>query len=98
MPASCDLDTLKLALNQRGAHIATRWYQEIARTSFSPHDKEHIQHSFHEMTGVVISLLVTEQDDFQQAIQVGKSLAGLHYIAPEVLGKSQALLGKELFA
>ncbi|MCJ7662602.1 MAG: PAS domain S-box protein, partial [Anaerolineales bacterium] len=47
---------------------------------------------------VVISLLVTEQDDFQQAIQVGKSLAGLHYIAPEVLGKSQALLGKELFA
>ena len=98
MPASCDLDTLKLALNQRGAHIATRWYQEIARTSFSPHDKEHIQHSFHEMTGVVISLLVNEQDDFQQANQVGRSLAGLHYIATEVLGKSQALLGKELFA
>ena len=98
MPAACDLDTLQVDLNHRCAQIATRWYQEIARTSFSPHNKEHIQHSFHEMTGMVISLLGSEQDDFQKANQVGRSLAGLHYIAPEVLGKSQALLGKELFA
>jgi PAS domain S-box-containing protein len=84
------------ALLSRCHAIADHWYQAIARTSHVPHSAAEVRQRLVELTEQTIALLFTEPFERGQAQAIGALLAGLHYIEPEVLSRTQEVLAQQL--
>ena len=86
------------ALLSRRDVIAGGWFEAIARTSFAPLITTEMCQQLIELTEQAITLLLAESFDHGRAEAIGASLAGLHYIEPEVLGRTQEVLARQLVA
>jgi len=96
MFTSNELATLQEWLYQNRERITKDWLREISNSTDSPTSYQDFLNTFIEMTDKVIFLLISDQPNFHIAYQVGKSLADLHFVTPEVFGKSQVYLGEIL--
>ena len=95
MNAEARLQVHQVLLSRRQA-IAEHWYNAIARTSCVPFEAVEVRRRLVELTEEVIALLLTEPFEPRRAEAIGASLAGLHYVEPEALGKTLELLGQQL--
>ena len=82
-------------LNRRQA-IADDWYKAIAQTSFVPHSAAEVRQHLVELTEQAITVLLGEPFELSQAEAIGTSLAGLHYVEPDALSRTQEVLGQQL--
>lgn len=89
---------LLLELGMQRSAIAKRWYQQIAPTSYGVADAEETCEYLEQLVGQAISVLMAEPFEVAEAQEIGAGLARLHYIRPEGLGRSLAVLGAEFAA
>ena len=80
------------ALLSRCHAIADHWYQAIARTNHVPHSAAEVRQRLVELTEETVALLLTEPFEHDRAEAIGALLAGLRYIEPEVLSRTQEVL------
>jgi len=71
--------------------IADSWYKAIAQTGYTPIEIAQAREQFVASTEQVIALLFTEPFERGRAEAIGASLAGLHYIEPEALSRTQEI-------
>ena len=93
---SADRSQVHQALLSHCHAIADRWYQAIVRTRHAPHSAAKVQQRLVELTEQAIALLFAEPFERGQAQAIGASLAGLRYIEPQVLSRTQELLTQQL--
>lgn len=91
-------DHLATGLLARQGAIAEAWRRAIAQTSFVPLSSAELRSRLFDLTGQAIALLFGEPFDTAGAEQIGTALAQLHCTQPEALGRTQALLVRELLA
>jgi signal transduction histidine kinase len=89
---------LRQVLQARCQAIAASWYNAIARTGYVPFDAAQVRQRLVELTAAVVTLLLAEPFEHERAQAIGASLASLHYVQPEALGRTQEVLGQELLA
>ncbi len=87
---------LATGLLARQGAIAEAWRRAIAQTSFVPLSSAELRSRLFDLTGRAIALLFGEPFDTAGAEQIGTALAQLHCTQPEALGRTQALLMREL--
>jgi len=85
----------QVLLSRRHA-IANDWHKAISRTSFAPLKAVEVRQRLVELAEDFIALLLTEPFEHQQAEAIGASLAGLRYVEPEAIGRTQEVLGRQL--
>jgi PAS domain S-box-containing protein len=95
MNAEASSQVHQVLLSRRHA-IADDWYKAISRTSFAPLKAVEVRQRLVELTEDSIALLLTEPLNRGQAEGIGASLARLHYLEPEALGKTQEVLAQQL--
>ncbi|MGD2205350.1 MAG: hypothetical protein PVH17_01110, partial [Anaerolineae bacterium] len=78
--------------------IADKWYQEIARTGYVSFSNQEIRQHLLDLTERINTLLVAEPFEPSAAEAIGERLAKLHYLQPEVLGRTLQLLHGPLLA
>jgi len=83
-------------LRRRCDAIADSWHKAIARTGFVPLSATEVRQHLVELTEQIITLLLAEPFERGRAEAIGASLASLHYIEPEALGKTQEVLAHRL--
>jgi signal transduction histidine kinase len=93
---AADRSELLQALQGRCDTIADSWYQAIARTSYVPHSAAELRRHLAGLTEQAIALLLTDPFEHDRAEAIGASLARLHYLEPEALGRTQELLAQQL--
>jgi signal transduction histidine kinase len=93
---AADRSELVQVLQERCDTIADSWYQAIARTSWVPHSTAEVRQHLGELTEQAIALLLTDPLEHGRAEAIGASLARLHYLEPEALGRTQELLAQQL--
>jgi len=86
---------LRLIHGRRDA-VARAWLRLVAPTSFTSLAAVEVQQQFVALTDRFITLLLAEPFDSRDAQSIGAALAKLHYIQPEVIGHTQAVLGSQL--
>jgi PAS domain S-box-containing protein len=79
-------------LRDRRDAVADNWYQVIASTGFVPLSQAEIRQHLAEWAGQLIELLFAEPLDRDQARAIGAALARLHYVRPDVAGRTQEVL------
>ncbi|GEM_PF-1204428 len=80
------------ALLSRCDAIADSWYKAVTKTSYVPLGEAQVRSHFATLTEGVIALLLADSFERGQAEAIGASLASLHYIEPEALGRTQEVL------
>jgi PAS domain S-box-containing protein len=93
---AADRSELERILQECCDPIAESWYQAIAQTSYVPHSAAKVRQHLGELTEQAIALLLTDPLEHGRAEAIGASLARLHCIEPEVLGRTQQLLAQQL--
>jgi hypothetical protein len=87
---------VRQTLLSRRFAIAESWYKAVAQTSFIPHSAAEVRESFVTLAEEVITLLLAEPFDQGRAQAIGATLAGLHCVQPEALGRTQEVLTQQL--
>jgi len=93
---SAEQSQLRQILQCRRDVIADHWSKAIARTSFVPLDAARVRLRLVELTEQVIAVLLTEPLKDDEARAIGVSLARLHYVQPEALGRTVQTLASQL--
>jgi len=83
-------------LRSRCDAIAEQWYQAIATTSYVSLTAAEVRQRLLGLTEQLVALLCSEPFERDKAQAIGASLARLHYIEPEALGRTQEVLGRQL--
>ncbi len=91
-----DRSQLLQILHNRRDTIADSWHTAIARICFVPLSAAEVHQHLVKLTEQVITLLVTEPFEYGKAQAIGASLARLHDVQPEVLGRTQEVLAHQL--
>src|SRR5215213_2577994 len=86
---------LQLSRRHREA-IVDLWYEAIADTSFTPLTAAEVRRRLSELTDQAIILMFSESFEYRKARAIGSTLAGMHYLNPETLGRALELLHREL--
>jgi PAS domain S-box-containing protein len=84
------------ALTRRRHAIADAWYKAIARTSFAPLKASEVRQRLIESTEWAIALLLADSFEHRRAEAIGASLADVHYLEFEALGRTQEVLARQL--
>jgi PAS domain S-box-containing protein len=79
-------------LRSRHECIADIWSDTVLQTGSGTHDTATAIARFNALLDQFTSILVTEPVDEHAAQTIGEELAKFHYLQPETLGKTQALL------
>ena len=74
--------------------IIDDWRAAIAGTSFTPLSSAEVRRQLEKLTDQAIFLLLSETFDLEQAREIGASLASMHYLSPEVIGRTQEILAR----
>ncbi len=93
---SVERSQLLQVLHSRRDFIADSWHNAIAQTSFVPHSAAEVRQRLVELTENAIALLLTEPFEHDEAQTIGASLAGLHCVEAEALGRTQEVLAEQL--
>jgi len=93
---SAERSRLRQVLDSRRHAIADGWCKAIAQTSDVPHGAAEVRQRLAELAEQVIALLLAERFKHGQAQSIGASLARLHYVQPEALGRTQEVLAQQL--
>ena len=91
-----DRSQLLQILHSRRDAIADNWYQAVSRTGQTSLKAADVRQRLVELTGQIITLLATEPFESNEAQTIGAALAHLHYVQPEVLGRTQKVLARQL--
>jgi PAS domain S-box-containing protein len=83
-------------LQDRREAMVDAWRATIAGTSFTPLPAAEVRRRLDEMVGRAIALLLSERFDRGEAREIGSSLASMHYLSPEAIGRTQELLATQL--
>jgi signal transduction histidine kinase len=84
------------SLRDRRRTIARNWYAAIARSGFTSLTTAEVSRNLEELTDRIVTLLVSETFERNQALEVGASLGDMHYISPEALSGTQEVLARRL--
>ena len=76
--------------------VAERWQRALAETAFSPLAWQEVRERLLALTDRLIAVLAAEPFDPAPAREVGAALPDLHYVQPEVLAPTLAVLAREL--
>ncbi|CAA9479087.1 MAG: hypothetical protein AVDCRST_MAG25-2645 [uncultured Rubrobacteraceae bacterium] len=76
------------------ATLIEDWRAAIAGTSFTPLSNAEVRRQLEGLTDQAIDLLLSESLDRGCAREIGAALAGMHYLSPEVIGRTQEVLAK----
>jgi len=95
-PNAIDRSELLGILLDRREAMVDAWRATIAGTSFTPLPAAEVRRRLDELAGRAITLLLSERFNRGEAREIGASLAGMHYLSPEVMGRTQELLAKQL--
>jgi PAS domain S-box-containing protein len=76
--------------------IADQWIKAIAQTSFASLDAAQTRQRLVDLTDQVIAALLAEPPEDVAARAIGVSLARLHYVQPEALGRTVRVLAAQL--
>lgn len=87
---------LRSMLQARRAEIADRWFEAIARTSFTPLPAAEVRAELNMLTERTIEVLLDEDFTRQQARSIGAALADLHFIHPDALERTLDVLAAQL--
>jgi len=87
-----DRSRLQQILYDRRDALAEDWHQAILWTGIVPFSRAEVRRRLAELTEQTIALLLAEPFEPGQAESIGASLARLHYVQPETLGKTQEIL------
>lgn len=87
---------LRRLLWDRRETIIDDWRATIAGTSFTPLPAAEVRRQLEELTDQAITLLLAESVDRGQAQEIGTTVAGMHYLSPEAMGRTQEVLAKHL--
>src|SRR5687768_2024401 len=82
----------------RREEIASIWYRAVADTSFTRLTRRELREQFAILTDQIVDALLAQPYRPDQAHAVGVSLAKLHFLQPEALGRTQEVLARELVA
>jgi diguanylate cyclase (GGDEF)-like protein len=82
---------LQLSQRRRDA-IVDSWYEAIADTSFTALTAAEVRRRLSELTDQAIILLFSESFEHRRARAIGSTLASMHYLNPETLGRAQEVL------
>jgi diguanylate cyclase (GGDEF)-like protein/PAS domain S-box-containing protein len=77
--------------------IVDSWYEAIAGTSFTPLTAAEVRRRLSELTDKTIILLFSESFEYRKARAIGSTLASMHYLNPETLGRALEVLHRGLF-
>ena len=86
----------QLSRRRRDA-IVNSWYEAIAGTSFTPLTAAEVRRCLSDLTDRAIILLFSESFEHHNARKIGSTLANMHYLNPETLGKAIEVLHRGLF-
>src|SRR5215212_3128838 len=84
------------SLRDRRGTLARSWYAAIARSGFTSLTTAEVGRNLEELTDRIITLLVSETFERDQALEIGASLGDMHYISPEALSGTQEVLARRL--
>jgi PAS domain S-box-containing protein len=84
------------SLRDRRGMIARSWYAAIARSGFTSLTTAEVGRNLEELTDRIVTLLVSETFERNQALEIGASLGDMHYISPEALSGTQEVLARRL--
>jgi len=76
--------------------FAEGWAAAIIDTSYVPMSRREIEDFLLDLSGSLLTALLSEPFDPEPAIEVGARLVGAHFTAPEALGRTLQLLGTGL--
>ena len=96
MDTSEQTRSLQLSRRRRNA-IVDSWYEAIADTSFTPLTAAEVRRRLSELTDQAIILLFSESFEYRKAQAIGSTLASMHYLNPETLGRALEVLHLGLF-
>jgi PAS domain S-box-containing protein len=82
----------------RAEVIAEVWYRAIAWTSFTPQTPTQLRAQLTSFTAEAVRVLLSEPFDPRPAETIGAGVAQMHYVQPEALGQTHAVLARELLA
>ena len=93
---SAEWSQLRRLLHGRRDAIADSWYRAMATTCYVPLKAAEVHLHLAGLTEQAIALLLTEPFEHHRAEAIGASLARLHYLQPEALGRTQEILTQQL--
>src|SRR5215218_5255300 len=91
MDTSEQSQLLQLSRRRRKA-IVDSWYEAIADTSFTPLTAAEVRRRLSDLTDQAIVLLFSESIEHHKARAIGSTLASMHYLNPETLGRALEVL------
>jgi diguanylate cyclase (GGDEF)-like protein/PAS domain S-box-containing protein len=77
--------------------IVDSWYTAIAGTGFTPLTAAEVRRRLNDLTDQAIILLFSESFEHHEARAIGSTLASMHYLNPEALGRALEVLHRGLF-
>jgi PAS domain-containing protein len=89
---------LRATLDARRDGIAQSWVGALTTAGYVAWSSSQLRERFAELTGQAIDVLLDEQLEIEAARAIGATLVQLGYALPEVLGRSQEVLGQQLCA
>src|SRR5215213_3736969 len=96
MDTSEQSQLLQLSRRRRKA-IVDSWYEAIADTSFTPLTAAEVRRRLSDLTDQTVILLFSESVEYPKARAIGSTLASMHYLNPETLGRALEVLHWGLF-
>jgi diguanylate cyclase (GGDEF)-like protein/PAS domain S-box-containing protein len=87
---------LRQLSRRRHDAIVDRWYEAIADTSFTPLTAAEVRRRLSDLTDQAIILLFSESFEYHKARAIGSTLASMHYLNPETLGRALEVLHRGL--
>src|SRR5829696_8967556 len=96
MDTSEQSQLLQLSRRRRKA-IVDSWYEAIADTSFTPLTAAEVRRRLSDLTDQTVILLFSESVEHHKARAIGSTLASMHYLNPETLGRALEVLHLGLF-
>src|SRR3954452_16091052 len=93
--------TSEVAMTEDGRSAQLRefaegWAAAIIDTNYVPMSRREIEDFLEELSGNLLTALVSEPFNPEPAIEVGVRLVNAHFTAPEALGRTLQLLGTGL--
>lgn len=84
------------AISQRARDVAEAWYEAISAVADVPFSPDEVLQLLEESSRQLIILLQADPFDAEPAWEIGRSLADIHLLRPEVLLKTQEVLAEAL--
>jgi|GEM_PF-5417394 hypothetical protein len=83
-------------LRRQSTALSRAWQRAIAPTGFANFDSDEVRQQLVGLTERLMTLLLDEAAPAAGAQEIGAAVARLHYVQPDALGQTQAVLAQHL--